>query len=160
MKKLFLLFLLLGFTACNSSDESAGTDSGSTDDGVSTIPTVTADCRVNTICATGGDAVGKTGRIAFIKDACADFGSGSTLYALGETTSITCDSDNCEFTINSWTANSQNITTLSDGPYNVVMYIDTDTSGTPSSNDPFRCIEGHSVGSSSTSISEVINAQM
>jgi hypothetical protein len=160
MKKFFVVISILTLVSCNSDDGSTNSSTSSGDDGISTIPIVTADCRVNTICATGGDAVGKTGKVAFITDTCNDFGSGSTLHALGETTSIACDSDNCEFTINSWTSSGQNITTLSDGSYNIVMYIDTDNSNTPSSNDPYRCVEGHSVGSSSTSINEVINSQM
>ena len=66
MKKLIMLFTIFTLVSCNSDDSSTT----STDDGISTIPSVTADCRVNTICATGGDAVGKTGRVAFINGYC------------------------------------------------------------------------------------------
>jgi hypothetical protein len=157
MNKAICSLILVLFISCDDGGSSSGGGSSS-DDGISTIPEVNVDCRVNTICATGGSADSATARAAFIKDSCADFGSSSTISAIGETTSVSCDSDNCTYTINSWTANSSNITTLSDGSYNVVMYIDTDANGAPNSGDPYSCVDGHSVGSSSTSISETINS--
>ncbi|MAZ49389.1 MAG: hypothetical protein CME65_12590 [Halobacteriovoraceae bacterium] len=155
--KIAFLMLILCFVSCINGDSNSSSGDNS-DDGVSTIPRVSGDCRINTICATGGSADSATARVAFIKDTCADFSSSSTISAIGETTSVNCDSDNCTFTVNSWTANSNNITTLEDGTYNVVLYIDTDANGNPNSGDPYRCADGHSIGSSSTSIDETINS--
>lgn len=157
MKRLIYLLLVLSFTACENSGGSSS-DGGSSDDGISDIPNVVIDCRVNATCTTGGAADGATARVVFIQDACADFGSGSNQFALGETSTSTCNTDTCEFTVSSWQSRGDTITTLTDGNYNVVMYVDVDGSGAPNDDDPYRCVDGHSIGASTTSINESITA--
>ena len=147
-KSLFLIAMvaILYFMGCSNDDNTNTTPSYNIYDFAITCG-ASQDCGDQT-------ANNKTARVAWTKAAC-PVNSSTTYLSIG-TGTITCTGANsCTGTVSNYTTAQ-----LEEGDYTVVVYIDTDNSGTPNTGEPYECSSPFTISSSGSTQNFTLNSDL
>ena len=128
-----IIALILCGVSCSSDDTTSTTPSYNVYD-FSITCNASQDCQDNS-------ANNATARAAWTKQACP--ATSSTTYLSIGTGTVSCTGGTCTGTVSNYSTAQ-----LEEGDYSVVVYIDTNSSGTPNTGEPYECSSPFTISSS------------